>query len=110
MNRGSATGSLLFVCALVAGYVGFARNGDAQVTSPIALPSVQFSSGMVGLALGQTARLNVVNVGPTTATTSPIPCVLVLAFLDSDGKILKQMVASVASSRMRKNMTERRYA
>jgi hypothetical protein len=51
---------------------------------------------MVGLASGQTARLNVVNIGPTT-TTSPIPCVLVLAFLDSDGKILKQMVASLAS-------------
>ena len=30
---------------------------------------------------------------------SPIPCVLVLAFLDGDGKILKQMVASVASGK-----------
>jgi len=48
---------------------------------------------MVGLASGQTARLSVVNVGLSTG--SPIPCVLALAFLDSDGKILKQIFVSV---------------
>src|SRR5260370_9042453 len=93
--RDSAAGILSVICAVVAGLVGFAQRCDAQGTAPVALPSAQFSSGMAGLASGQTARLNVVNIGPTT--TSPIPCVLVLAFLDSDGKILKQMVASVAS-------------
>src|SRR5260370_20413960 len=92
--RDSAAGILPVVCAVVAGLLGFAQYCDAQGTAPVVLPSVQFSSGMAGLASGQTARLNVVNIGPTTA--SPIACVLVLAFLDSDGKILKQMVASVA--------------
>src|SRR5260370_7352288 len=95
--RDSAAGILPVVCAVVAGLLGFAQYCDGQGTAPVALPSVQFSSGMAGLASGQTARLNVVNIGPTTA--SPIPCVLVLAFLDSDGKILKQMVASVASGK-----------
>jgi hypothetical protein len=82
---------------MVAGYLGFARHCNAQGTAPVALPLVTFSSGMAGLAPGQTARLNVVNIGPTTA--SPVACVLVLAFLDSDGKILKQMVASVPSGK-----------
>jgi hypothetical protein len=95
--RDSAAGILPVVCAVVACHLGFAQYSDAQGTAPVALPSVQFSSGMAGLASGQTARLNVVNIGPTTA--SPIPCVLVLAFLDSDGKILKQMVASLASGK-----------
>ena len=43
---------------------------------------------MVGLAPGQTARLNLVNIGVASAT--PLPCVLALAFLDNNGKILKQ--------------------
>jgi hypothetical protein len=94
--RDSATRILRAVCVVLAGYGGFAQHCAAQVAVPVALPLVQFSSGMVGLAPGQTARLNVVNIG-TTTPTSPIPCILVLAFLDSDGKILKQMVASLAS-------------
>jgi len=48
---------------------------------------------MVGLASGQTARLNVVNV--SAPSPSPLPCVLVLAFLDSNGKIVKQMFVQV---------------
>jgi hypothetical protein len=70
---------------------------EAQGTTPIAIPSTEFSSGMVGLASGQTARLNVVNVG--APTPSPLPCVLVLAFVDSDGKILKQVIASVMTGK-----------
>jgi hypothetical protein len=52
---------------------------------------------MVGLASGQTARLNVVNVG--VPTPSPLPCVLVLAFRDSDGRILKQRFVSVKTGK-----------
>jgi hypothetical protein len=51
---------------------------------------------MVGLASGQTARLIVVNVGATAP--SPLHCVLVLAFVDSDRKILTQKFVSVAST------------
>jgi len=78
---------------VVAGTLCSAQRTGAQGPVASLLPSVQFSSGMVGLASGQTARLNVVNVG--VPTPSPVPCVVALAFLDSDSKILKQMFVSV---------------
>ena len=82
---------VMAICA-VAVPVGFAQRTEAQ--GPIA-SAPPFSSGMAGLASGQTARLNVVNVGVPSA----LPCVLVLAFLDSDSKILKQMFVSVGSGK-----------
>jgi hypothetical protein len=60
--------------------------------NPLPAPP-DFTFGMVGLAPGQTARLNVVNIGP--GTPSPIPCFLVLAFLDDAGKELKQSLFRV---------------
>src|SRR5262249_31475852 len=78
---------------VVVGTLCFVQQTGAQGPVASLLPSVQFSSGMVGLASGQTARLNVVNVG--VPTPSPVPCVVALAFLDSDSKILKQMFVSV---------------
>jgi hypothetical protein len=63
--------------------------------SPVAGPP-DFSFGMVGLAPGQTARLNVVNVGPSP---SAIPCRLVLAFLDENGKTLGQTFVQVESGK-----------
>src|SRR5260370_42193042 len=89
--RDSAAGILPVVCAVVAGHLGFPQHCEAQGTAPIALPSVQFSTGMAGLASGQTARLNVVNSGATTAP--PISGARVLAFLDSARKLLKPIVA-----------------
>jgi hypothetical protein len=88
---------VLALCAVGAGLSVSVQPTQAQENSPIASPSAQFSSGMVGLASGQTARLNVVNVG--AAAPSPLPCVLVLAFVDSDGKILTQKFVSVASNK-----------
>jgi hypothetical protein len=85
------------ICAAAVGMLASAQPTAAQGSSPIAITSPQFSSGMVGLVLGQTARLNVVNVG--ASTSSPLPCVLLLAFLDSDSKILKQMFVSVAAGK-----------
>jgi hypothetical protein len=81
------------VCAVAISILGFAEGTEAQSPAPSVLPSAQFSSGMIGLASGQTARLNVVNVG--VPNMFPLPCVLALAFLDSDNKILKQMFVSV---------------
>jgi len=75
--------------------LGLAARMEAQGTTPIANPLTEFSFGMLGLAAGQTARLNVVNVG--VATVSPLPCVLATAFLDSNGKILKQTFVSLKS-------------
>jgi hypothetical protein len=54
---------------------------------------LDFTFGMVGLAPGQTARLNVVNIGFTGGAT--IPCRLVLAFLDDSGKPLSQVFVQV---------------
>jgi hypothetical protein len=85
---------LRLVCVLAVGFAALAESAPAQPGSPIAISGLQFSSGMAGLASGQTARLSVVNVGPSTG--SPIPCVLGLAFLDSDSKILNQMFVAVA--------------
>lgn len=82
--------------ALAIGLIGSMQGVHAQGVIPIAA-APSFSSGMVGLASGQTARLNVVNTG--ASLLSPLPCVTVLAFLDSDGQILKQMFVFVASGK-----------
>src|SRR5215471_6208325 len=97
LYKSSACRSLPALCAVAVGLLGSMQRTEAQGTSPVATSSAQFTSGMVGLASGQTARLNVVNVGAPTA--SPLPCVLALAFVDSDGKILKQQFVSVATSK-----------
>ena len=87
--------SLPAVCAVAIGMLGLSERTEAQGTAPIAVSSTEFSSDMVGLAASQTARLNVVNVG--VPNVSPLPCVLVLAFLDSNSKILKQTFVSLKS-------------
>jgi hypothetical protein len=46
--------------------------------------------GMIGIADGQTARLNVVNLGVPDPTTGvpPDPCRMRLQFVDADGNVL----------------------
>jgi len=73
------------------------ERAEAQETTPVTAISPEFSSGMVGIASGQTLRLNVVNIGGPTV--SPLPCVLLLAFLDSDGKIVEQKFVSLVSGK-----------
>ena len=63
VHRDSGFRSLATVCAVAVGLLGSMQRAEAQATNPIAIPSIEFSSGMVGLAFFQTARLNVVNVG-----------------------------------------------
>src|SRR5215831_11570695 len=94
VRRDSVFRILSAMCGVAITMLGFAEHSEAQGTTPIATPSTGFSSGMVGIAAGQTARLNVVNLGGSPA--SPLPCVLALAFVDSDSKIVKQMFVSVA--------------
>jgi hypothetical protein len=53
--------------------------------------------GMVGIAQGQTARLNLVNAGSPTAALLPPPCRARLRFLDADGNVLTRMTAEVAA-------------
>lgn len=90
-------GTLSTVCAVAIGLLGIGAPAQAQVTSPVAGPSSDFSFGMVGLVRGETARLNVVNIG--AATGYHIPCVLLLAFVDSQGKVLKQTFVSLQSGK-----------
>jgi hypothetical protein len=82
--------------ALVIG-LGTEEPSKAQWTSPIATTPPDFSSGMMGLAARQTARLNVVNIGVVGA--SPLPCVLAIAFVDSNSKVLKQTFVSLGSGK-----------
>ncbi len=82
VRAGAAALAGIFLCASQA-------HGQQN---PLPAPP-DFTFGMVGLAPGQTARLNVVNIGP--ATPSSIPCFMVLAFLDDSGKELTQRFVQV---------------
>src|SRR5262245_31708215 len=91
--RGDLTSRILpAVCAVAVSMLLGTDCAHAQWTAPIANPSTEFSFGMVGLGPGQTARLNIVNIG--AATSTPLPCVLALAFFDSNSKVLKQTFVS----------------
>jgi hypothetical protein len=83
------------VCVVAISMLFGTKCAKAQWTTPIANPSTDFTFGMVGLGPSQTARLNIVNIG--VATGSPLPCVLALAFLDSNSKVLKQTFVSIKS-------------
>ena len=99
LHRYSRIGTLAVTCAVTIGIwsSSMIELAAAQGTAPVAVASPDFSSGMVGIASGQTLRFNVVNVG--APNPSPLPCVLALAFLDSDGKIVKQKFVSLGSGK-----------
>jgi hypothetical protein len=50
--------------------------------------------GMVGIAAGQTARLNIVNLGNGPAALPP-PCRVDLQFFDADGNVLADRAVAV---------------
>ena len=59
------------------------------------------TSGVVGIAQGQTARFNVLNPAPaastaSTATTAPAACSAVLNYYDAVGALLKSSTVTVA--------------
>jgi hypothetical protein len=62
----------------------------------VATPPVQVTrtTGMVGIAEGQTAQLNALN--PDQATPAGLLCSGLLTFLGEDGKVLKSMTVDVA--------------
>ena len=95
VRRGLASRILPVVCGVAVSMLFATHRAEGQWTVPIASPSTEFSFGMVGLGAGQTAGLNIVNIGAATGT--PLPCVLALAFLDSNSKILKQVFVSLKS-------------
>ncbi len=61
--------------------------------------SAQTGSGfpMVGVASGQSARINVVNATPVDAS-NPTSCNVTLQFMDSDGNVLKQAAVNLQPS------------
>jgi len=86
MNRypKSAAG---FAAAVVIGAVVFARSVGAFNPQP------DPPFGMVGIAQGQTARLNVVNTGSPAAFAPP--CRAHLRFFDANGRVLASLRADV---------------
>jgi len=62
------------------------------VTPPV---QVTLTSGVVGIAEGQTARLNALNPGVAPPATGAI-CSGLLSFLGDDGKVLKTKTVNVA--------------
>jgi hypothetical protein len=50
---------------------------------------------MVGIAQGQTARLNLVNTASSTAGVPPGPCRARLRFLDADGNVVARQAVEV---------------
>jgi len=72
-----------------------AGTGTAQL-APFPNPSTSptFSFGVLGLASGETVRINVVNVvrTPPAVAIPQTPCKIELDFYDGQGKLLKQKV------------------
>jgi hypothetical protein len=64
-------------------------------TTPVAPAQVTRTSGIVGIAEGQTAQLNALNPGVAPPATGAI-CPGLLTFLDDSGKVLKSKTVSVA--------------
>lgn len=77
------TVSVCAVACLVGSVAAYAQSDPTLIPSTIALNPTQMF-GMVGVALNQTARLNVVNVTgpPVVAGAVPLVCRLTLQFFD----------------------------
>jgi hypothetical protein len=83
-----AQGICVFALAAVGAY--------AQTPSPTPVPvQVTLTSGMAGIAEGQTAQLNALNPGVAASTTAA-SCLGLLSFLGDDGKVLKSKTVNVA--------------
>jgi hypothetical protein len=67
---------------------------SAQTPTPLAA-QVTLTSGLVGIAEGQTAQLNALNPDVLAPATGAI-CTGLLSFVDGNGKVLKSAVVAVA--------------
>jgi len=80
-NAMAVMASLVFLAA------GIAR---AQQPLPVVVPLAQVqSSGMAGIAAGQTARLNALNPGVPAPLATAASCPAHVAFMDDQGNVLK---------------------
>jgi hypothetical protein len=81
-----AQGICVFALAAVGVYAQTTPNEPVQETR---------TSGIVGIAQGQTAQLNALNPGVASPLMG-VPCLGLLTFLDDSGKMLKSKTVSVA--------------
>lgn len=80
------------ICVFTLAAAGaFAQSASTPATSTVAKTS---TTGMIGLAEGQTARINVLNPGILPPASATI-CSVNLAFTDGTGKLLKATSVSV---------------
>jgi len=71
----------------------------AQTTTPPNVAPESRTSGVIGIAPGQTARVNVLNLGngpAATASGTAVACAAVLTFYDAGGAQLKTSTITVA--------------
>src|SRR5579863_6158415 len=79
------------------GIVVFALAACGLGAQTVVTPPVQvtLTSGMVGIAEGQTARLNALNPGVAPPAATGEICSGLLSFLGEDGKVLKSATVNV---------------
>ena len=84
-----------FILVSLAGWLVAAAAVLAQTTPvPVANSPITISFGMIGLAGGQTVRLNAVNIvrTPPAILIAQIPCKVELDLFDAQGTMIKQNV------------------
>jgi hypothetical protein len=70
----------------------FGLYAQTNVTPPV---QVTRTTGIVGIAEGQTAQLNALNPGVAPAGTTGTSCSALLAFVADDGTVLKTKIVNV---------------
>jgi hypothetical protein len=66
---------------------------QTEISPPL---QITFTSGIAGIAEGQTAQLNALNPGVAPPAATGMICSGLLAFVGSDGKVLKSTTVNVA--------------
>lgn len=67
----------------------------AQTATPVRPIETLRTSGMVGIAEGQTARLNLLNPGVTGPAATAAMCSAAVSFIDAQGTVLKSGTVTV---------------
>ena len=92
MSRTNFT--IVLITLYVGGFGGVSRLVYAQ-DPPIATTSQTQTSGMVGIAAGQSARLNALNPGLPAPLGTAARCPAVLSLVDDQGTVLKTASVTV---------------
>ena len=74
---------------------GLAGAAAAQTASSAAVSPAFRTSGMVGLTVGQTARLNVMNPGTEGPIIAGASCAAVVSFVNASGVVVKSAPVNV---------------